>query len=145
MDTITISKNEFIQFITEGFPLNLSEQETQEFYSAFTFYVNSDDNDFVADLNEESVFVHAGMKTEVCTVTYEKGSVIIRSWLVNPNQASTKEFEPNEEISVLGYACLGVLYFCNLYAEGTGQKPKFKEEKDTEDLSVVRHNIWPFQ
>ncbi len=140
-----ISSKDFIKLTTQGYPLEL-HHSLDEFYNVFTDFVNmSNENNFFAELTDDGVAMHAGMKTEVCTVTYEKGSVIIRSWLVNPNQASTKEFEPNEEISVLGYACLGVLYFCNLYAEGTGQKPKFKEEKDTEDLSVVRHNIWPLQ
>ena len=138
-----ISSKDFIKLTTQGYPLEL-HHSVDEFYNVFTDFVNmTNENNFFADVTDDGVAMHAGMKTEVCTVTYEAGKVIIRSLLVNPNQVSTKEFEPDEETRVLGYACLGILYFCNLYAEGTGQKPKFKEEKDPEDLHTGQQNIWP--
>jgi hypothetical protein len=138
-----ISSKDFIKLTTQGYPLEL-HHSVDEFYNVFTDYVNmSNENNFFAELTDNGVTMHAGMKTEVCTVSYEKGKVIIRSFIVNPSHSSTKEFEPDEETRVLGYACLGILYFCNLYSEGTGQQPKFKEEKDPEDLSTGQQDIWP--
>lgn len=121
MDTITISKNEFIQFITEGFALDLSEQEKQEFYSAFTFYVNSDDNDFVADLTEEGVFVHAGMKTEMCQVKYSDGKIIILTAFNDGDEYFSSEFSAEECRTILAQACHGIVTFTKTYAIATGK------------------------
>jgi len=133
VDTITISKNEFIQFITEGFPLNLSEQETQEFYSAFTFYVNSDDNDFVADLNEESVFVHAGMKTEICQIKYDKGKIMILTAFNEGDECFSSEFSAEECKVILAQACHGIVTFTKTYAIATG-----KLTNDSEGVSIEK-------
>ena len=76
-----ISSKDFIKLTTQGYPLEL-HHSLDEFYNVFTDFVNmSNENNFFAELTDDGVAMHAGMKTEVCTVTYEKGSVIIRSWL----------------------------------------------------------------
>ena len=121
MNTITISKNEFIQFITEGYPLELSDQEKQEFYSAFTFYVNSEDNNFVADLTEEGVFVHAGMKTEMCQVKYEDGKIIILTAFNEGDEDFSSEFSAIECRTILAQACHGIVTFTKTYAIATGK------------------------
>ena len=133
MDVITISKNEFIQFITEGFPLELSEQEKQEFYSAFNFYVNSDDNDFVADLTEEGVFVHAGMKTEICQVKYSDGKIIILTSFNDGDEYFSSEFSAEECRTILAQACHGIVTFTKTYAIATG-----KLTNSSSDISIEK-------
>lgn len=121
MDTITISKNEFIQFITEGFPLVLNDQEKEEFYSAFNFYVNSDDNDFVADLTDEGVFIHAGMKTEMCQVKYSDGKIMILTAFNENDEHYSSEFSAQECKTILAQACHGIVTFTKTYAIATGK------------------------
>ena len=121
MDTITISKNEFIQFITEGFPLELSSQEKEEFYSAFTFYVNSDDNDFVADLTDSGVTVHAGMRTEICKVTYKDNKIVILTAFEEGDENFSTEFSALECRTILAQACHGIVTFTKTYAIATGK------------------------
>ena len=138
-----ISSKDFVKLTTQGYPVKL-HHSVDEFFNIFTDFVNmSNENNFFAELTDGGVALHAGMKTEICKMSYTSGHVIITSPLVRANFNSTKEFEPDEEVRVLGYACLGVLFFCNLYAEGTGQQPRFREEKDTDEIDEIKQNIWP--
>jgi hypothetical protein len=121
MDTITISKSEFLQFVTEGFPIDLSEQEVLEFYSAFNYYVNSDDNLFIADHNEEGVTVHAGMKTEICQVTYRNDKITIMTSFTEDSEYFSSEFTTDEVRTILAQACHGIITFTKTYAIATGR------------------------
>ena len=121
MDTITISKSEFLQFVTEGFPIELSEQEVIEFYSAFNYYVNSDDNAFVANQTDEGVTIYAGMKTEICQVKYKDGSIVILTAFTEDTEYYSFEFSIEEVRAILAQACHGIIIFTKTYAIATGK------------------------
>ena len=143
-----ISKDNFIKLTTEGYPLELSHSE-ESFYEMFIAFVNATkENNFYADIGEDGVFMHAGMRTEVCKVCYQQGSVVILSKIKESNEYSlTSEFSKDEEVRILGMACLGVLYFCDLYAESTGQDELSKKNTPIEDEKLIskniKYNAWP--
>jgi hypothetical protein len=121
MDTITVSKSEFLQFVTEGFPIDLNEQEALEFYSAFNYYVNSDDNLFIADQKEEGVTIHAGMKTEICQVIYKNDKITIMTSFTENSEYFSPEFSTDEVRTILAQACHGIITFTKTYAIATGK------------------------
>ena len=61
MDSITITKEEFIEFVTSGYPLDMTKAELDEVYSAFTFYVNMDHNSFETTLVDDGVIVYLSL------------------------------------------------------------------------------------
>ena len=139
-----ISKEDFVRLTTEGYPITL-RHDVDEFYEMFSAFVNqSHDNNFFAEL-DEGVVLHAGMRTEVCKMLYEKGNVTILSKITDKNtSSSTGEFELQEEFQILGHACLGVLYFCDLYATATGQSTQLDTgSKKTDIAENKKYNIWP--
>jgi len=121
MDTITISKLEFLQFVTEGFSIVLEGNEINEFYSALNYYVNSDDNAFVADQNEEGVSIHAGMKTEICQVVYKNDKITILTSFTEDSEYYSPEFSTDEVRTILAQACHGIVIFTKTYAIATGK------------------------
>ena len=121
MDTITISKLEFVQFVTEGFPIFLEDHEVNEFYSALNYYVNSDENSFVADQSEEGVGIHAGMKTEICKVSYKDGKIMILTSFTEDTEYYSSEFTTAEVRAILAQACHGIIIFIKTYAIATGK------------------------
>ena len=140
-----ISKEDFIRLTTQGYPINL-RHPIDDFYGMFIDFVNqSNENNFFAEL-DEGVKLHAGMRTEVCKIIHDEGKVVILS-KINDNEesSSTGEFTPDEEFQILGHACLGVLYFCDLYAMATGQSAEFSSAKG-EKSNIGENNkydIWP--
>ena len=135
-----ISKQDFIRLTTQGYPISL-EHSLDDFYVMFADFVNqTKENNFYAELSD-GVVLHAGMRTEVCKVVYQKGRVFILTKISSDNQhAATNEFSLEELLQILGHACLGVLYFCDLYAYATDQ-PEAKDEKYIDDNK--KHDIWP--
>ena len=139
-----ISKEDFVKLTTEGYPITL-RHDIDEFYEMFSEFVNqSQDNNFFAELNE-GVVLHAGMRTEICKMLYDEGNVTILSKITDKNKVSlTGEFNLQEEFQILGHACLGVLYFCDLYATATGQDAHFENNgKKTDIADNKKYNIWP--
>jgi len=136
-----ISKQDFIRLTTQGYPMSL-EHSLDDFYAMFADFVNqTKENNFYAELSD-GVVLHAGMRTEVCKVVYQKGRVFILTKINSDNQhATTNEFSLDESLQILGHACLGVLYFCDLYAGATDQIPDAKDEKHIGDNT--KHDIWP--
>jgi hypothetical protein len=141
-------QNNFIKLTTEGYPIELKHGKN-DFYEIFQQFVNmSEENNFFAELLSEGVAMHAGMKTEICRIHHNDGHVFITSKINEDEYSSTGEFSSDEEHTILGHACLGVLYFCDLYALGTGQKTYFAstKAKDVYD-KVVKSNdkfkAWP--
>jgi hypothetical protein len=111
----------------------------------FVDFVNqTKENNFFAEINE-GVILHAGMRTEICKMFYDGKSVIILSKINDKNSASsTGEFNVEEELQILGHACLGVLYFCDLYAEVTGQNAKSTSTLKKSDIADNnKYDIWP--
>jgi len=121
MDTITISKLEFVQFVTEGYPIILKDHELNEFYSALNYYINSDDNSFVADHNEEGVTIHAGMKTEICQIVYKNDKITILTAFTEDTEYYSSEFSVEEVRTILAQACHGLIIFIKTYAIATGK------------------------
>jgi len=144
----TSQKNNFVKLTTQGYPILLNHSE-DEFYEIFQQFVNaSDENNFYAELLEEGIAMHAGMRTEVCRVHYDTDRVLITSKISDKTEGSSMgEFSEEEEFSILGMACLGVLYFCDLYAISTGQEAKFGSSKgSTEDKEIdnnTKYKAWP--
>ena len=139
-----LSKEEFVKLTTEGYPITI-RHDIDEFYEMFAAFINkAEDNNFFAEV-DNGVILHAGMKTEVCKMLYAKGSVTILSKISNKNESSsTGEFNLQEEFQILGHACLGVLYFCDLYATATGQNAHFEKAGKKPDVSDnKKYNIWP--
>ena len=146
-----ISPEDFIKLTTEGYPI-LIKHPKKEFFELFATFVNeSTNNDFFAEHFDNSAKVHAGMKTEICEIFYEEGHVLISSNININDFSSTGEFEASEEYLILGHACLGVLYFCDLYALGTGQNAKISGKninqisrpKKNINNNNTKHDIWP--
>jgi len=143
-----ISKDNFIKLTTEGYPLDLSHSE-ESFYEIFAEFVNATkENDFYAEISEGGVFMHAGMRTEVCKVCYQQGNVVILSKINESNEAPlTSEYSKDEEVKILGMACLGVLYFCDLYAGSTGQDTLSTKNMSIADNKLIskntKYNAWP--
>ncbi len=141
-------QNNFIKLTTEGYPIELKHGKN-DFYEIFQQFVNmSEENNFFAELLSEGVAMHAGMKTEICRIHHNDGHVFITSKINEDEYSSTGEFSSDEEHTILGHACLGVLYFCDLYALGTGQKTHFAstKAKNVYDKVVKSNNkfkAWP--
>ena len=111
MDQITISKFEFMEFVTKGFPIELNRFEEEEFYSAFTFYVNQDKNNFVAELIDDGVLIHAGMKTEICKLKYNGKKLLILTAFSEDSNGFSSEFTDDECRVILASACQGIIIF----------------------------------
>ena len=79
-------------------------------------------NNFFAESFENKTILHAGMRTEVCVVTYEGGLVRIASVIDQSNDSSVGEFTSTEEHQILGMACMGIIQCCDWFAELTGQQ-----------------------
>jgi hypothetical protein len=140
-----ISKQDFIRLTTQGYPITL-RHPIDDFYGMFSDFVNqSKENNFFAEV-DEGVKLHAGMRTEVCKIVYDDGKVIILSRINdNDESSSAGEFDAQEEYQILGMACLGVLYFCDLYALATGQNAAFASanDKKTNANNNTKYDIWP--
>ena len=116
-----------------------------DFYTMFAEFVNqTKENNFFAEV-ENGVILHAGMRTEICKIVYESGKVVILSKITDKNDASsTGEFNVEEELQILGHACLGVLYFCDLYSDATGQTTKSTSVSKKSDIGDnTKYDIWP--
>jgi len=138
-----ISKEDFVRLTTEGYPIEL-RHNINDFYEMFADFVNkSKENNFFAEI-DDGVVLHAGMRTEVCKMLYDKGNVTILSKITDKNDSSTGEFNLEEEFQILGHACLGVIYFCDLYATLTGQTDQPKSINKKSNISDnKKYNIWP--
>jgi len=143
-----MSKDNFIKLTTDGYPLELSHSK-ESFYKIFTEFVNeTKENNFYAELSEDCVFMHAGMRTEVCRVCYREGRVVILTKIDEAHEVSeTCEFSKIEMLQVLGMACLGVLYFCDLYAGNTGQSVLSTKTDPIDHNKLIsknnKYNAWP--
>lgn len=139
-----ISKNDFIRLTTEGYPISL-DHPLDDFYTMFAEFVNqSKENNFFAEV-EDGVILHAGMRTEVCKIVYENEKVVILSKITDKNSSSsTGEFDIEEELQILGHACLGILYFCDLYSGVTGQNAQTSPVTKKSDVGDNnKYDIWP--
>ena len=139
-----ISKQDFIRLTTQGYPITL-QHHIDEFYEMFVDFVNqTKENNFFAEI-DEGVTLHAGMRTEICKMVHDGNNVIILSKINDKNNGpTTGEFGVEEEFQILGHACLGVLYFCDLYAEATGQNAQSSpvtKKSDAGDNN--KYDIWP--
>jgi len=146
-----ISTEDFIKLTTEGYPLELKHSKS-EFFELFATFINeSKENSFYGESFDDHIKIHAGMKTEVCSVSYESDRVMICTNINASNYASTSEFDATEEITILGYACIGIIYFCDLYMLGTGQNSnisprnnlKIKNNSLIDTNIKTKSNIWP--
>jgi hypothetical protein len=108
----------------------------------FVEFVNqTKENNFYAELND-GVILHAGMRTEVCKIVYRHGRVIILSKINSESShSSSEEFNLEETLQILGHACLGVLYFCDLYVDATQQNKESVNEKHIGNNT--KYDIWP--
>ena len=136
-----ISKDDFVRLTTQGYPISLNHP-IEDFYEMFAEFVNqTKENNFYAELSD-GVIMHAGMRTEVCKIIYRNGRVIILTKINSEsNQSSSDEFNLEEALQILGHACLGVLYFCDLYADATQQNKKSVNEKYIGNNT--KYDIWP--
>ena len=144
-----ISDKDFIRLTTEGYPLVLRHSK-EKFFDLFAYFVNeSKENNFFAEATEDGVRIHAGMKTEVCCMNYIEDRVVITTRIEDNEYSTTSEYTADQEFKILGWACLGVLYFCDLYALGTGQETKFTPTKSGKKAVKTpidnnqKYNIWP--
>ena len=142
-----ISKKDFIRLTTQGYPITL-RHDLDDFYGMFVDFVNqSNENNFFAEI-DEGVKLHAGMRTEVCKVVHDNGKVVILTKINDKNKDSSGgEFNLEEELQILGHACIGVIYFCDLYALATGQtsetKPNTFESEKSDINKNTKYDIWP--
>ena len=136
-----ISKQDFVRLTTQGYPIEL-EHSLEDFYAMFADFVNqTKENNFYAEL-DEGVILHAGMRTEVCKMVHRNDRVIILSKINSESDhSSSEEFSLEETLQILGHACLGVLYFCDLYADATHQSSGRTNKKYVGDNN--KYDIWP--
>lgn len=120
MDEISISKTEFVSFVTNGYPIELTTLELEELFNAFIFYVNSDDNDFSAEYSKEDIIIYAGMRTEICTLTYKNNRMTILT-PVAKDQDNQEGFTGTELHQILAQACRGIVVFIKTYEIATGK------------------------
>ena len=145
MDKITITKFEFMEFVTKGFPIDLNKLEEEEFFSAFTFYVNQDDNNFVAELTKDGVLIHAGMRTEICKVEYDGDKIVILTTFNENTEGFSPEFTDKECRVILASACQGIIIFSKTYAFAV-QKIDDRIEKDEYEKIIgdnSKYKPWP--
>ena len=140
-----ISKEEFVKITTQGYPIVLNHP-IDDFYDMFVNFVNeSKENNFFAEV-DDGVILHAGMRTEVCKMVYDGEKVIILSQINDDDEtSSTGEFSCEEEFQILGHACIGVIYFCDLYALATGQTSKLSSDAGSNKPATQNNNydVWP--
>jgi len=134
-DTISITKSEFIEFVTTGFPIDLTSLEKQEFYTAFEYYVNTDDNSFMAEQDLDGVRVYAGLSTEICFVKYDDEKILILTAFDEGDEDYSPEFSATECKTILAQACQGIIMFTKTYAIATG---KFKIERNETEISTEK-------
>ncbi len=147
MDKVTISKFEFLEFVTNGFPIELSKFEEEEFYSAFTYFVNQEENNFVAELVSDGVLIHAGMRTEICKLKYEDSKIVILTSFNENSDGFSPEFTDGECKVILASACQGIILFSKTYAIAT-EKIQNSDVKDLDPLDKFiddnyKYKPWP--
>ena len=153
-----ITREDFIYLTSNGYRLSIGDESESKLYTTLAEYVNGCDNNFFAEALENKTILHAGMRTEVCVVTYEEGLVRISSLIDQTDDSSLGEFSSLEEHQILGMACMGVIKFCDYFAELTGQSPdrKINISKNEVNLSSTtdisdkkltskntKYNAWP--
>ena len=145
MEDIKISKLEFMNFLTQGYPLELNKLEEEEFYSAFTYYVNSDENNFVAELVGDGVLIHAGMRTEICKLKYDGEKLLILTSFNEQSEDYSPEFTDSECRMILARACQGIIMFSKTYAIATGKVGELKDEKNIDKYigDNSKYKPWP--
>ena len=147
---MNISDKNFIRLTTEGYPLELRHAK-EEFFELFATFVNeSNENNFFGEVTKDGVAMHAGMRTQICVMTHSDEKVAIRSDIEDNEYSSSSEFTVDEEFRLLGLAALGILYFCDLYAVGTGQTVHFSNGEESEKKierppgnNNTKYNAWP--
>ena len=121
-----LTREDFIYLTTNGYRLSIGEESPSKLFETIAEYVNQCDNNFFAESFDDKTVLHAGMRTEVCTITYEEGLVKILSVIDHTESSSVGEFTGDEEHQILGLACMGILQFCDYFAKLTGQTPHRK-------------------
>jgi|TARA_R110000744_G_scaffold360239_1_gene467721 hypothetical protein len=147
---MNISDKNFIRLATEGYPLELKHAK-EEFFELFATFVNeSNENNFFGEVTKTGVAMHAGMRTQICVMKHNDDKVAIYSDIQDNEYSLSSEFTVDEEYRLLGLASLGILYFCDLYAVGTGQTVHFSSDEESEqkienppENNNIKYNAWP--
>lgn len=119
-DTLGVcTKEEFIEWVTEGFPIDIHKVDEARLLSLFANYINDSDNEFEAqfmegdDENEyyTSIIIY-GLPLALVKYNSEKKKIIIVT-SINENNSDTysRGFNEYEIKKYLGDACLGVIVF----------------------------------
>ena len=116
---LNMTKEQFIEWTTEGFPIYLENPE--DFMVLFADYVNKSDNYFTAFLEESFEKVHINLhQNNLLSIAYrEKDKKIVMLTEINEKNTESGyigEFKTDlneyELKKYLGEACMGVIVFC---------------------------------
>jgi hypothetical protein len=115
-ENFSFTKEQFIEWTTEGFPLVFNEEnKLEDFLVLFADYINKSENDFESFITDtfDEVFIKYD-RTLVATVKYNfiNRKVQILTSINEENSHLHREFSEFEIKKLLGDACLGFVLFC---------------------------------
>lgn len=124
MDETVCSKKEFVEWITEGFPIDIAKDNISNMLELFTSYVNECNNYFDAvlitdDKDEESVMIKVyDVPLAIVKYNLDVKKIIIVTGITGENaDVYSREFNEYEVKHFLGEACMGVIIFFKNYKE----------------------------
>lgn len=110
---MNFSKEQFIEWTTEGYPFQFNDIITKEkFFEGLTEFINQNENDFYATSEENTINVYEDIFGLVMTVKHENERIILLTDINSNEDISPDSEEFLEKQHVLGDACLGVITFC---------------------------------
>ena len=106
------SKEQFIEWTTEGYPLPLSSVLTVEaLFDSLTEFINLNDNKFTAEVYQGTVNIYEEHEDIIMTVVYKNDRVVMLTD-INDQNVDDQSFSVLTRQKILGQACIGVITFC---------------------------------
>lgn len=138
------SKEDFIEWTTKGYPLELSATLTKEtLLDSLTDFVNFNDNKFSAEFYQDIVNIYEENEDLIMSVVYKNGRVIMLTD-INDQNVDEQTFSLLTRQKILGQACLGVITFCQTLSSffETGVDLKDNEQKKEEKVKSNIQVAW---
>ena len=141
---LNFSKEQFIEWTTEGYPLPLSNLLTrQALFDSLAEFVNLNDNKFTAEVYQDTVNIYEEHENIIMTVVYKNDRVVMLTD-INDQNVDEQSFALLTRQKILGQACVGVITFCktmsNLFKTADLIKDKTTKNKTNKKLNV--ENAW---
>jgi hypothetical protein len=109
---LNFSKEQFIEWTTEGYPLRLSSNLTIEvLFDSLAEFVNLNENKFTAEVYQDTVNIYEEQENIIMTVVYKNNRVVMLTD-INDQNVDEQSFAILTRQKILGQACVGVITFC---------------------------------